>query len=209
MSETIQETTEKKKNFLQMSLDFIAGNLSIPLVLLLLNSLAQGSRQGIFILLSRDAISKSGNDSCGDTIWEAFKRVDESTYYVGLTAIVLVMILNWRSWFFGRQPSADTDVLAARKTYGQVLLMTISYFALLDLIHVFKAQSFLESALLKCSLPPPIAPYKLEDAMLTGFNYYQWPIYTVSVAFVIIANLFMRRRFPRPNPWKNDDKIQA
>ena len=84
--------------------------------------------------------------------------------------------------------------------------MTLAYYGILAVIHIFTVGNYLENALPKCSLP--LSEKDMEAAMSSGFDSLMWLTVSVSVLYVIVANLYMRRQFPRPNPWKKDDKIQ-
>lgn len=207
MSETIQEISEqKKKDFVQVIYGFFVDFGISPFMFLILNSASQGARDGIYHLEVQNSFTKLGNNFCDPILWSAYMDFNRDLNLVPLLAFGALFLLNFRQWFPSIDPKT-TDGLLARKTMSQLLLMAVAYHIVLAIIHIFTVNNFLKHALPQCSLP--LSEKDMEAAMSSGFNNLLWLTIAVSVVFVIIANLFMRRRFPRPNPWKNDDKIQA
>ena len=108
---------------------------------------------------------------------------------VAFYALIAIYLLNMKYWT-GKRSSGQ------KQTFGQFLLIVIGYYALINFIHCFKAQNFLQFALSKCSLP--LGQKDMESAMLAGSYDFLWLIILVSVVFVIFTFFFFWRRFPNP-----------
>ena len=88
MSENVREGPEgKKKDIVQAIYGFFADTSFNPLVLLLLNGLAQGARDGIYHLQVRSAFSKVGNNFCDPILWKAYIDFNKELNLVTVLAL--------------------------------------------------------------------------------------------------------------------------